>query len=163
MFKDIELSRDIMTNFKLHLESRTKANEEEETAAAAAAQLCELESGDRDTVTNTPPQNVTDTVMRDEEEEKEHDAESKTRGLQKQEVQQSTSIGGQQSQSTAVVSGDIELVVSVLTMGFWPTYPAIEVNLPKDVSKQAFACWSQERIIESDASYVSVAGMAQNL
>jgi len=40
------------------------------------------------------------------------------------------------------VSGDIELVVNVLTMGFWPTYPAVEVNLPKDM-EQYLECFKQ--------------------
>ena len=55
MFKDIELSRDIMINFKLHLDSRTKANEDEGTAAAA--------------ISATAPTGTTDTDMRDAEDE----------------------------------------------------------------------------------------------
>ena len=44
-------------------------------------------------------------------------------------------IGGtiEQGAPQVKVSGEIELVVNVLTMGFWPTYPAVEVNLPKEV------------------------------
>jgi len=31
-------------------------------------------------------------------------------------------------------SGNIELMVNVLTMGYWPTYIPMDVSLPEDVS-----------------------------
>ena len=30
--------------------------------------------------------------------------------------------------------GNIDLTVHILTMGYWPTYPNVEVHLPPDVS-----------------------------
>ena len=112
MFKDIELSRDIMTTFKLHLDSRsqtanqvaaTSANEEEDAAEAT---------------------NEVDAPMEDEEATNENEEQDEEKKLK--------------LASPVVVSGELELVVNVLTMGFWPTYPAIEVNLPRDVRWEAF-------------------------
>ena len=34
----------------------------------------------------------------------------------------------------AQTSGSIELMVNVLTMGYWPTYIPMDVSLPEDVS-----------------------------
>ena len=31
------------------------------------------------------------------------------------------------------VDTSVDLTVNVLTMGYWPTYPAVEVNLPKEL------------------------------
>ena len=34
----------------------------------------------------------------------------------------------------AQTSGNIELMVNVLTMGYWPTYIPMDVSLPEEVS-----------------------------
>jgi len=34
----------------------------------------------------------------------------------------------------AQAAGSIELMVNVLTMGYWPTYIPMDVSLPEDVS-----------------------------
>ena len=59
MFKDIELSRDIMTNFKLHLDSRTKANEEETVAAKNAPAATDAHMKDADDEPQVGPIRIT--------------------------------------------------------------------------------------------------------
>lgn len=37
-------------------------------------------------------------------------------------------------------SSNISLSVSVLTMGFWPTYPTVTASLPVEVNRLVFEC-----------------------
>lgn len=32
------------------------------------------------------------------------------------------------------LAGNIDMAVNILTMGYWPTYTPVEINLPVDVS-----------------------------
>ena len=38
-----------------------------------------------------------------------------------------------ESSHARAIKSDVELSVHVLTQGYWPTYPPVEVNLPQEV------------------------------
>ena len=64
-----------------------------------------------------------------------------------------------ESSQFASIPTDVELSVHVLTQGYWPTYPPVEVTLPSEVSMDCHTWHAPHIVTRGHAPHIVTRGM----